>query len=61
MIENKRNQSIDLIKIVAMLMVVMIHLGTARGDESFPKHQLPVGPFTGIAMPMFFMVSGYLM
>lgn len=44
-----------------MLMVVMMHLGLARGESHFIEPNLPVGAFTGIAMPMFFMVSGYLM
>ena len=57
----KRNQSLDLIKVVAMLMVVMMHLGLARGEAHFKSPDLPVGPFTGIAIPMFFMVSGYLL
>ena len=57
--QTKRNQSIDLIKIIAMLMVVMMHLGLARIDESFLSPELPIGPFTGVAMPLFFMVSGY--
>ena len=44
-----------------MLMVVMMHLGLARIDESFLSPELPIGPFTGVAMPLFFMVSGYLL
>lgn len=44
-----------------MLMVVMMHLGLARTDENFNPPDMPIGPFTGIAIPMFFMVSGYLL
>lgn len=57
----QRNQSVDLIKVVAMLMVVMLHLGLARVDENFDSPNLPIGPFAGVAIPLFFMVSGYLL
>jgi len=57
-----RIQSIDLIKIIAMLLVVMMHLQLAKYeaglDTSMPYF---IGPFTGIAIPLFFMVSGYLL
>lgn len=56
-----RIQSIDLIKVIAMLMVIMMHLALARRDEGFHPVELQISPFTGIAMPLFFMVSGYLM
>ena len=44
-----------------MLMVVMLHLGLARADENFDSPNLPIGPFAGVAIPLFFMVSGYLL
>lgn len=44
-----------------MLLVVMMHLGLARGEARFVSPDLPINPFTGVAIPMFFMVSGYLM
>ena len=44
-----------------MLMVVMMHLGLARSEAGFLSPELPIDPFTGVAMPMFFMVSGYLL
>lgn len=56
----ERNQSIDLIKVVAMYMVLMLHTGVCRSSYSFPY--IPA-TFTiaGIAIPLFFMVSGYLL
>lgn len=44
-----------------MLMVIMIHLGTARSDEGFLSPELPLGSIYSVAMPLFFMVSGYLL
>lgn len=55
---SKRDQSIDLVKIIAMTMVIILHTN---------MHNL-IMPFgyvlfwaSGIAIPLFFMVSGYLM
>ncbi len=56
-----RNQSIDLIKIMAMSMVVCLHsiypfIGFDRYDLSFIVYRLSMA-----AIPLFFMVSGYLL
>lgn len=56
----ERNQSIDLIKIIAMIMVVRMHTGLNHSLIFFA----PIGLLHGIispAIPLFFMVSGYLM
>ena len=58
--EKKRIQSLDLVKVVAMLMVLMLHVNVLKQwsstgiDDAF--YVLP-----GIAIPLFFMTSGYLM
>lgn len=55
-----RNQSIDLIKIIAMIMVVRMHIGINPNLAQFA----PWGFIHGLlspAIPLFFMVSGYLM
>lgn len=55
-----RNQSIDLIKIIATLMVMMLHVNVIRGWNGFV--QFPVFyALPCIAIPLFFMVSGYLL
>lgn len=55
-----RNISIDLIKIIAMIMVVRMHAGINQ-SLAYTK---PFDMLHGIispAIPLFFMVSGYLM
>lgn len=58
--EKKRIQSLDLVKVVAMLMVLMLHVNVLKqwSSTGFSKmcYALP-----GIAIPLFFMTSGYLM
>lgn len=55
-----RIQSLDLVKIVAMLMVLMLHVNVFKywsgTDGSGVFYAM-----AGIAIPLFFMVSGYLM
>ena len=56
-----RNLSIDLLKIVAMSLVVCLHtthqfIGSASNDLSYVLYNLGV-----LAIPLFFMVSGYLL
>lgn len=54
---NTRNQSIDVIKIIAMSLIVDLHTTwTFSSELAFFVHNLGV-----IAIPLFFMVSGYLL
>jgi surface polysaccharide O-acyltransferase-like enzyme len=55
-----RNQSIDLVKIIAMLGVMTLHTALIFDSETNPISLL-LFSFSGISMPLFFMVSGYLM
>lgn len=56
-----RNQAIDIIKIVAMFMVILLHTGVSRHFSNFPYTSVPdIYYIAGIAIPLFFMVSGYL-
>lgn len=59
----QRNQSIDLIKIIAMYMVLMLHTGVARHfATNYDYTSVPeVYMVAGIAIPLFFMVSGFLL
>lgn len=54
----ERNQSIDLIKIVAMMGVMALHTCIGRTDE-IPGFVL--SRTFGLSIPLLFMVSGYLM
>lgn len=56
----QRNQSIDLVKVLSMYLVLAIHVNVCRISYSFTNI---ASAFTivGIAIPMFFMVSGFLM
>lgn len=58
-----RNQSIDFIKIIAMYMVLMLHTGVIRHfTSSYDYTSVPeVYMIAGIAIPLFFMVSGFLL
>lgn len=57
-----RIQSIDFVKVLALSMVVVMHFLPARYEVGFSSvNQMIVSPLTGVAMPLFFMVSGYLM
>jgi len=53
----ERNQSIDLIKIIAMIMVVGFHVQCGDGVESSDLLRLQYG-VEMIAIPLFFMVGG---
>lgn len=56
----KRNLSIDLVKVIAMFMVMAIHIhrtGIATGSWILKCNSA----VTVIAIPLFFMVSGYLL
>ena len=54
-----RDQSIDLIKILAMLGVISLHSNLGRTDTYITAFVL--SRIAGISVPLFFMVSGYLM
>lgn len=57
-----RIQSIDLVKVLALSLVVAMHFQDARREVGFEDvNSIIVGPLTGVAMPLFFVVSGYLM
>ena len=55
-----RNYSIDLIKIIAMYMVILLHVGVCRNLHAF-RYLPATFTIAGIAIPMFSMVSGYLL
>lgn len=58
----KRIQAIDLVKVLALSLVVAMHFQNARQEVGFEEiNQTLVRPLTGVAMPLFFVVSGYLM
>lgn len=59
-IRGGRNQSIDLIKIYAMLGVLMLHVNVLPEYFNYPTYYVMTG-LAGLAMPLFFMVSGYLL
>lgn len=54
----QRNLQIDLVKIIAMFMIMTMHLTMFRTSNIVA---LCLHFASGIAMPLFFMVSGYLM
>ena len=56
---NTRKTSIDAIKIIAMLMIIGMHTNLDKivADD---KYTSCIGTTCGIAIPLFFMVSGYL-
>lgn len=56
----ERIQSIDLVKIIAMLMVLMLHVNVIRGWCGYETIAVFFA-LPGIAIPLFFMVSGYLL
>ena len=56
---NNRNQSIDLIKIIAMFGVIGLHVFIEYIDN--PIVQIADNHIPIISIPLFFMVSGYLM
>ena len=58
-IVNNRNQSIDLIKILAMFGVIGLHVFIEYID--YPIVQIADNHIPIISIPLFFMVSGYLM
>lgn len=55
-----RNQAIDLIKVYAMLGVLILHVNVNPAFFNYPTYFIMTG-FAGLAMPFFFMVSGYLL
>lgn len=59
-IRGGRNQAIDLIKIYAMLGVLMLHVNVKPAFCNYSTYYIMTG-FAGLAMPLFFMVSGYLL
>ena len=59
---NNRDLSIDLVKVIAMCMVLLLHTGvTSTSYLMMSEMRSVVYAFSGIAVPLFFMVSGYLM
>lgn len=54
----KRNQSIDLVKIFAMFGVMALH---STIDETNTTVGFILSRIAGISVPLFFMVSGYLL
>lgn len=56
-----RNQSIDLIKIISMVLVVLLHTATTVTCHEIPSLPQILYSFGVIAIPLFFMVSGYLL
>lgn len=57
-----RNINLDLIKTLAMLMVLGLHINVFRDLIISGSVPLPeVYPICGIAIPLFFMTSGFLM
>lgn len=58
--EQSRNQSIDLIKLIAMYGVLILHTTLVfKTENTMVGHVL--FSMAGISMPLFFMVSGFLM
>lgn len=57
--ENKRNLSIDLVKMVAMCCVMCLHTQYNYSSESLLAHILYTSAV--VAIPLFFMTSGYLL
>lgn len=57
----ERDQSIDLVKIIAMMMVLLLHTGVVRGWSGGYGPVPEVYQIAGIAMPLFLMASGYLL
>lgn len=58
----ERNYSVDLVKVIAMIMVLLLHTGVSTTSymiESDTRNIIYA--FSCIAVPLFFMVSGYLM
>lgn len=60
-ITNTRNPSIDLIKIVAMSLVVCLHTVRMVANPDYPEISQVLYNCGVIAIPLFFMVSGYLL
>ena len=56
-----RNQSVDLIKIVAMVLVVALHTTRTAVCPDYPDISFVFYNLGVIAIPLFFMVSGYLL
>ena len=57
-VKDGRNLSIDLIKIIAMLGVISLHCNMDRLDNMVA---FVISRIAGISIPLFFMVSGYLL
>lgn len=61
-----RNYSVDLIRTVAILAVVVIHVSTAFLDRTLPFTTpfdilLLINQFSRFAVPLFFAISGYML
>lgn len=57
-----RNTSIDLVKVIAMIMIVAMHtnIDSIIETDSYSGYTICISTTCGIAIPLFFMVSGYL-
>lgn len=55
---NDRNQSLDLVKILAMLGVLCLHSNVGKQDSVVAFTMTTIA---GISIPLFFMTSGYLL
>ena len=58
-IMNGRNSAIDFIKVIAMLMIVAMHTNIDSIIDDDPLTRW-FGSICGIAIPLFFMVNGFL-
>lgn len=57
-----RIQSIDFVKLLALSLITILHFPQAREEVGFEAMSTIItNPLTNVAMPLFFMVSGYLM
>ena len=57
----KRNLSIDLVKVIAMFMVLALHIVIFKGKIPLSIFRSWNSGLATIAIPLFFMVSGYLL
>lgn len=56
---NQRNTAIDTLKCIAALMVVILHYGYVTIDNSVGTLSFAVNALTRIAVPLFFMITGF--
>lgn len=56
----KRNLSLDILRIVCAIFVVFIHVSPAYSQKNDGFLPLILNPLFRVALPLFFMISGYL-